>query len=74
MQVTRIYTSVPLQKSKLYYDPDLGSYYHYDKENKTYTLHSRVDVPELQMRKRKKEQEVEIILIDEDEFDGELSI
>lgn len=59
-----------LQKSKLYYDPELGCYYHYDKEKKTYTLHSRVELPELQVRKRKKEPEVEIILVSEDEFDG----
>ena len=55
----------------MYYDPDLGCYYLYDKENKTYTLHSRVELPVLQMRKRKKEREVEIILISDDEFNGE---
>ena len=54
----------------MYYDPDLGSYYEYNGETKTYTLHSRVQLPELQMRKRKKEREVEIILVDDDEFDG----
>ena len=55
----------------MYYDPDLGSYYQYDGESKTYTLHSRVQLPELQMRKRKIEREVEIVLISDDEFNGE---
>ena len=54
----------------MYYDPDLGSYYHYDKEAKTYTLHSRVQLPDHRLRKRKKEEEVEIVLIDDDEFNG----
>ena len=53
----------------MYYDPDLGCYYQYDGEKKTYTLHSRVQLPEVQMRK--KEREVEIILISDDEFNGE---
>ena len=56
---------------KLYYDPDLGSYYQYDDQLKTYTLHSRVDLPECQMRKRQPEREVEIILINEDELSGQ---
>ena len=56
---------------KLCYDPDLGSYYQYDDQLKTYTLHSRVDFPECQMRKRQPEREVEIILIDEDELSGQ---
>ena len=51
----------------MYYDPD---YYHYDKEAKTYTLHSRVQLPDHRLRKRKKEEEVEIVLIDDDEFTG----
>ena len=56
---------------KLYYDPDVGSYYQYDDQLKTYTLHSRVDLPECQMRKRQPEREVETILIDEDELSGQ---
>ena len=63
--------SILFQRAKLYYDPDLGSYYKYDDQLKTYTLHSRVDLPECQMRKRKPEREVEIILIDEDELSGQ---
>lgn len=55
----------------MYYDPDLGSYYKYDDQLKTYTLHSRVDLPECQMRRKQPEREVEIILIDEDELSGE---
>jgi hypothetical protein len=55
----------------LYYDPDLGSYYQYDDQLKTYTLHSRVDLPECQMRRKQPEREVEIILIDEDELSGQ---
>jgi hypothetical protein len=58
----------------LYYDPDLGSYYQYDDQLKTYTLHSRVDLPECQMRRKQPEREVEIILIDEDELSGQLLI
>ena len=54
----------------MYYDPDLGSYYQYDDQLKTYTLHSRVDLPECQMRRKQPEREVEIILIDEDELSG----
>ena len=55
---------------KLYCDPDLGSYYQYDDQLKMYTLHSRVDLPECQVRKRQPEREVEIILINEDELSG----
>ena len=58
------------QESKLYYDADLGSYYHYDKDAKTYTLHSRVQLPEHLLRKRKREKKVEIVLISDDEFNG----
>ena len=62
------------QRAKLYYDPDLGSYYQYDDQLRTYTLHSRVDLPECQMRRKQPEREVEIILIDEDELSGQFLI
>ena len=57
----------------MYYDPDLGSYYHYDGDSKTYTLHSRVQLPEHQLRKRKREVEEEVILVygSDEEFTGE---
>ena len=58
----------------MYYDPDLGSYYQYDDQLKTYTLHSRVDLPECQMRRKQPEREVEIILIDEDELSGQFLV
>ena len=67
-----IYIISVFQRAKLYYDPDLGSYYQYDDQLKTYTLHSRVDLPECQMRRKQPEKEVEIILIDEDELSGQL--
>jgi hypothetical protein len=62
------------QRAKLYYDPNLGSYYQYDDQLKTYTLHSRVDLPECQMRRKQPEREVEIILIDEDELSGQFLV
>ena len=58
----------------MYYDPDLGSYSQYDDQLKTYTLHSRVDLPECQMRRKQPEREVEIILIDEDELSGQFLV
>jgi hypothetical protein len=58
----------------LYYDPDLGSYYQYDDQLKTYALHSRVDLPECQMRRKQPEREIEIILIDKDELSGQFLV
>ena len=60
----------------MYYDPDLGSYYQYDDQLKTYmyTLQSRVDLPECQMRRKQPEREVEIILIDKDELSGQFLV
>ena len=42
------------QESKLYYDADLGCYYEYDYENRKYSLHSRVQLPEQEKEKTRK--------------------
>ena len=46
------FSSLPPQESKLYYDADLGCYYQYDFENKKYSVHSRVKLPEFEAAKK----------------------
>ena len=65
---THIQLSNILQESKLYYDAELGCFYEYDYENKKYTVHSRVKLPDTEDREERKPKDVGTISSSEEEY------